>query len=78
MNFLDHFEYEIEDLQFEDSNPIITTEKDAVKFYRCSSRIQTFSVKFGLFLLMQCCHQHVMNIASAAEMLGIQFDEGLN
>lgn len=29
--FPDHHDYEIEDLQFEDSNPIITTEKDAVK-----------------------------------------------
>ncbi|OTG66257.1 tetraacyldisaccharide 4'-kinase [Acinetobacter sp. ANC 4470] len=29
--FPDHYDYEIADLQFEDSNPIITTEKDAVK-----------------------------------------------
>jgi tetraacyldisaccharide 4'-kinase len=29
--FLDHHDYEISDLIFEDSNPIITTEKDAVK-----------------------------------------------
>ena len=29
--FPDHYDYEIDDLQFEDSNPIITTEKDAVK-----------------------------------------------
>ena len=29
--FPDHYDYEITDLQFEDSNPIITTEKDAVK-----------------------------------------------
>lgn len=29
--FPDHHDYEIEDIQFEDSNPIITTEKDAVK-----------------------------------------------
>ena len=29
--FPDHHDYEIEDLQFEDANPIITTEKDAVK-----------------------------------------------
>ena len=29
--FPDHHDYEIDDLQFEDSNPIITTEKDAVK-----------------------------------------------
>lgn len=29
--FADHYEYEIDDLQFEDANPIITTEKDAVK-----------------------------------------------
>lgn len=29
--FPDHYDYEIDDIQFEDSNPIITTEKDAVK-----------------------------------------------
>lgn len=29
--FPDHHDYEIDDIQFEDSNPIITTEKDAVK-----------------------------------------------
>lgn len=29
--FADHYDYEIQDLQFEDTNPIITTEKDAVK-----------------------------------------------
>lgn len=29
--FPDHYDYEIEDIQFDDSNPIITTEKDAVK-----------------------------------------------
>ena len=29
--FADHHEYELEDLVFDDANPIITTEKDAVK-----------------------------------------------
>ena len=29
--FADHHEYELEDLVFDDTNPIITTEKDAVK-----------------------------------------------
>ena len=29
--FPDHHDYEIEDLQFDDSSPVITTEKDAVK-----------------------------------------------
>ena len=29
--FPDHHDYELTDLQFEDTNPIITTEKDAVK-----------------------------------------------
>lgn len=29
--FPDHHDYEIEDIQFEDTNPMITTEKDAVK-----------------------------------------------
>lgn len=29
--FPDHYEYEVEDLEFDDSSPIITTEKDAVK-----------------------------------------------
>ena len=29
--FPDHHDYEIEDLDFDDASPIITTEKDAVK-----------------------------------------------
>lgn len=29
--FADHYEYELEDLVFDDANPVITTEKDAVK-----------------------------------------------
>ncbi|AXY60322.1 tetraacyldisaccharide 4'-kinase [Acinetobacter sp. WCHAc010052] len=29
--FPDHYEYEIADFQFDDANPVITTEKDAVK-----------------------------------------------
>lgn len=29
--FPDHYDYDLTDLQFEDTNPIITTEKDAVK-----------------------------------------------
>ena len=29
--FADHYDYEMADLEFEDANPIITTEKDAVK-----------------------------------------------
>ncbi len=29
--FPDHYDYDIEDLQFDDASPIITTEKDAVK-----------------------------------------------
>ena len=41
--FVDHYDYEIEDLQFEDANPIITTEKDAVKLLPLLKKNPTFS-----------------------------------
>lgn len=41
--FADHYDYEIEDLQFEDANPIITTEKDAVKLLPLLKKNPTFS-----------------------------------
>ncbi|OTG83005.1 tetraacyldisaccharide 4'-kinase [Acinetobacter sp. ANC 4648] len=40
--FPDHHDYEIDDIQFEDSNPIITTEKDAVKLLPLLKQHPTF------------------------------------
>ena len=41
--FPDHHDYEIDDLQFEDTNPIITTEKDAVKLLPLLKKHPSFS-----------------------------------
>ncbi|OTG65221.1 tetraacyldisaccharide 4'-kinase [Acinetobacter silvestris] len=41
--FPDHHDYEIDDIQFEDSNPIITTEKDAVKLLPLLRQHPTFN-----------------------------------
>ncbi|WP_445115872.1 tetraacyldisaccharide 4'-kinase [Acinetobacter sp. WZC-1] len=41
--FSDHYDYEIDDLQFEDENPVITTEKDAVKILPLLKKHPEFS-----------------------------------
>jgi len=41
--FPDHHDYEIHDLQFEDANPIITTEKDAVKLLPLFKKHSSFN-----------------------------------
>lgn len=41
--FPDHYDYDIDDIQFEDTNPIITTEKDAVKLLPLLKKHPTFS-----------------------------------
>jgi len=57
--FPDHYDYEIDDLQFEDNNPIITTEKDAVKLLPLLKNHSTFSreiwvVPVGAVLSDEC------------------------
>lgn len=57
--FPDHYDYEIDDLQFEDANPIITTEKDAVKLLALLKNNPEFNreiwvVPVGAVLSEQC------------------------
>ena len=57
--FPDHYDYEIDDLQFEDANPIITTEKDAVKLLALLKNHPEFNreiwvVPVGAVLSEQC------------------------
>jgi tetraacyldisaccharide 4'-kinase len=57
--FPDHYDYEIDDLQFEDANPIITTEKDAVKLLALLKNHPEFNreiwvVPVGAVLSAQC------------------------
>ena len=55
--FRDHHDYSIDDLIFNDDLPIITTEKDAVKFYHYLKNIQTLNVLSGSYLLKLFCLQ---------------------
>lgn len=77
--FPDHFEYEIEDLQFEDSNPIITTEKDAVKILPLLKQNPDFQREIWVVpvdaVLSSACYE---TLHQQLKQLGIQFDEGLN
>ena len=45
--FPDHHDYEIEDLQFDDNSPIITTEKMQLKLWHYSNSIQIISGYLG-------------------------------
>lgn len=77
--FPDHFEYEIEDLLFEDSNPIITTEKDAVKILPLLKQNPDFQREIWVVpvdaVLSSACYE---TLHQQLKQLGIQFDEGLN
>jgi tetraacyldisaccharide 4'-kinase len=77
--FPDHFEYEIEDLQFEDSNPIITTEKDAVKILPLLKQNPDFQREIWVVpvdaVLSSACYE---TLHQQLKQLGIQFDEGFN
>lgn len=59
--FPDHYDYEIDDLQFEDSNPIITTEKDAVKLLPLLNKHPSFNREIWIVpveaVLSEQCYQ---------------------
>ncbi|MBK0063023.1 MULTISPECIES: tetraacyldisaccharide 4'-kinase [unclassified Acinetobacter] len=59
--FPDHHDYEIADLQFDDQNPIITTEKDAVKILPLLKQYPDFSVEIWVVpveaILSEDCYQ---------------------
>ncbi|WP_130802698.1 tetraacyldisaccharide 4'-kinase [Acinetobacter ihumii] len=59
--FPDHYDYDIQDLQFEDQNPIITTEKDAVKILALLKQYPDFSTEIWVVpveaVLSEQCYQ---------------------
>ena len=71
--FPDHHDYEIQDLQFEDANPIITTEKDAVKLLPLLKKYQDFKREIWVVpveaVLSQPCYTLLNN---QLKKLGIQ------
>ncbi len=75
--FPDHHEYELADLQFEDSNPIITTEKDAVKILPLLKKNPHFKREIWVVpvdaVLSQACYE---TLKSQLEQLGIKFNQG--
>ncbi len=75
--FPDHYDYEIQDLQFEDSNPIITTEKDAVKLLPLLKQHPHFQREIWVIpveaVLSDECY-HVLNQQLAE--LGIALSQG--
>lgn len=77
--FPDHHEYEIEDLQFEDGNPIITTEKDAVKILPLLRQNPDFQREIWVVpvdaVLSPACYE---TLHQQLKQLGILLDEGLN
>lgn len=75
--FPDHYDYEINDLQFEDANPIITTEKDAVKLLPLLKQHPHFQREIWVIpveaVLSDECY-HVLNQQLAE--LGITLSQG--
>ena len=71
--FPDHHDYEIQDLQFEDANPIITTEKDAVKLLPLLKKYPDFKREIWVVpveaVLSQPCYTLLNN---QLKKLGIQ------
>jgi len=71
--FPDHYDYEMEDLLFEDDNPIITTEKDAVKILPLLKRHPDFNREIWVVpveaILSPACYQLLQQQLRA---LGIQ------
>ena len=63
--FPDHHDYEIEDLQFDDNSPIITTEKMQLKLWHYSNSIQIISGISGWCRSMQSCHLPVIQYCSS-------------
>ncbi|MGE8541314.1 MAG: tetraacyldisaccharide 4'-kinase [Acinetobacter sp.] len=77
--FPDHYEYEITDLQFEDANPIITTEKDAVKILPLLKQNPDFQREIWVVpvdaVLSEACYE---TLHQQLKQLGIPLDEGIN
>lgn len=75
--FPDHYDYEIDDLQFEDSNPIITTEKDAVKILPLLKRHPDFQREIWVVpveaVLSPACYE---TLRQQLAQLGITLHEG--
>lgn len=75
--FPDHYDYAIDDLQFEDSNPIITTEKDAVKILPLLKRHPDFQREIWVVpveaVLSPACYE---TLHQQLAQLGITLHEG--
>lgn len=75
--FPDHHDYEIQDLQFEDANPIITTEKDAVKLLSLLKKHLDFKREIWVVpveaRLSEPCYQLLNH---QLEQLGIEIHQG--
>ena len=75
--FPDHHDYEIDDLQFEDSNPIVTTEKDAVKLLPLLKQHPDFKRQIWVVpveaVLSEACYDTLDQQLAA---LGIEMNKG--
>ncbi|OTG81996.1 tetraacyldisaccharide 4'-kinase [Acinetobacter sp. ANC 5054] len=76
--FPDHYEYELDDLQFEDSNPIITTEKDAVKLLALLKNNPDFKREIWVVpvdaVLSPACYE---TLHQQLKQLGLKLPEGI-
>jgi len=76
--FPDHYEYELEDLQFEDANPIITTEKDAVKLLAILKKNPNFKREIWVVpvdaVLSPACYE---TLHQQLKQLGLKLPEGI-
>lgn len=70
--FPDHYDYEITDLQFEDQNPIITTEKDAVKLLPLLKQNPSFKREIWVVpveaVLSDACYQTLQQQLAALNL----------
>ncbi|WP_180088553.1 tetraacyldisaccharide 4'-kinase [Acinetobacter sp. YH12219] len=76
--FPDHYEYELSDLQFEDANPIITTEKDAVKILAILKNNPDFKREIWVVpvdaVLSPACYE---TLHAQLKQLGLKLPEGI-
>ncbi|WP_180059025.1 tetraacyldisaccharide 4'-kinase [Acinetobacter sp. YH12128] len=76
--FPDHYEYELSDLQFEDANPIITTEKDAVKILAILKNNPDFKREIWVVpvdaVLSPACYE---TLHAQLKKLGLKLPEGI-
>ncbi len=76
--FPDHYEYELSDLQFEDANPIITTEKDAVKILAILKNNPNFKREIWVVPVDAVFHLRVMKLCmQQLKQLGLKLPEGI-